>query len=302
MRLCGTGCEPPLIEDVVGEVDVSAVDGIEDILRPRDEEPDDGAALGGDGAEDPLGADALQEDRFAADHKGAEPVHLRAGVVQGRDAEKDIVMGLTVMFLFTDGRMLEASVRVQDGFRETRRARRIVDRGVVVDGDLDVRFFLRAEFDQFFGAVRETRAVFPDIEQVLDVRDVVDDLFDTADELRSEDQHGAVRLLEAVLDLLGVIAVVERHRDSAGLEDAEIHGQPFDGVHEEDGHLLPFPDAPGEEEVREHVGALVEGLPGHLPAELFARHGLDQRVVLPGDPALLVELRRDFDQGHFVRI
>ena len=51
--------EPPLVEDVVRKVDVAAIDGVEDVLRPGHQEPDDGAALGGDSAEDPLGADAL---------------------------------------------------------------------------------------------------------------------------------------------------------------------------------------------------------------------------------------------------
>ena len=223
-------------------------------------------------------------------------------MVQGRDAEEDVVVGLTVVVLFGQGRVFEASVGMQDGLREAGRARRVVDGRVVIEGDLDVRLFLRAVFDEFFGAVRETRAVFADVEQVLDIRDVVDDLLDTADEFGAEDQHGAVRLLEAVLDLVRVVPVVEGHRDGAGLEDTEIHGQPFDGVHQEDGHLLPFPDAPGEEEVGEHVGALVEGLPGHLTAELLARHRLDEGVILPGDTALLVELRRDLHEGDFVRI
>ncbi len=211
-------------------------------------------------------------------------------------------MGLTVVVLFGQGRVFEASMGMQDGLREARRARGVINRRVVIEGDLDVRLFLRAVFDEFFGAVRKARAVFTDIEQVFHVRDVIDDLLDTADELRSEDQHGAVRLLEAVLDLVRVVPVVEGHRDGAGLEDTEIHGQPFDGVHQEDGHLLPFPDAPGEEEVGEHVGALVEGLPGHLTAELLARHRLDEGVILPGDTALLVELRRDLHEGDFVRI
>ena len=47
--------EPPLVELVVGQFDFAAVDGIENILRPWNEQPDDRALLFGDGADDPFG-------------------------------------------------------------------------------------------------------------------------------------------------------------------------------------------------------------------------------------------------------
>lgn len=40
-----------------------------------------------------LGGVPLQQNRLASGEQRAEPVHFRAGVVQGRDAEKHIVVG-----------------------------------------------------------------------------------------------------------------------------------------------------------------------------------------------------------------
>ena len=46
--------EPPLVKLVVGQFDFAAVDGVENVLRPWDEQPDNRALLFGDGADDPF--------------------------------------------------------------------------------------------------------------------------------------------------------------------------------------------------------------------------------------------------------
>ena len=131
--------QTPLVELVVLQLDVAAVDGVQDVLRPRHEQPDDRAVFLGDRADDPFGLDAAQEHGLAADQEAAEPVHLRAGVVQRRDAEERVFAGLPVVLLLHDAGVHEAAVTVHDGLRESGGAGGEVDRGVLVVGERDRR-------------------------------------------------------------------------------------------------------------------------------------------------------------------
>ena len=58
-RLRANVHEPPLIKLVIGKDDFAAVDGVENVLRPWDEQPDDRALLFGNGADDPFGLDSF---------------------------------------------------------------------------------------------------------------------------------------------------------------------------------------------------------------------------------------------------
>ena len=136
-RLGANVHEAPLVEVVVGQRDRALLDGEKDVLRPGDEQPHDGAALVGDGLEDGLGAHAAQEHAAPAHGERPHPVHDGAGVVERRNAEKDVVVRLTVVLLLHDGGLGEALVVVQDGLGEARGARAKVDRRVLVLGERD---------------------------------------------------------------------------------------------------------------------------------------------------------------------
>lgn len=91
------------------------------------QQPDDGATLVGDGIEDGLGGVALEQDGPAAGEQGAEPVHLGAGVVQGRDAEEYVlVTGLVVDGLHPGG-LEQGLVLEEDGLGEAGGAGGVVD-------------------------------------------------------------------------------------------------------------------------------------------------------------------------------
>ena len=276
--------EPPLGEAVFVHIQVSAVNGVQDILRPGNQKPDDGGSFLGDGLEDPLGADAAEEDGLTAGHQGTEPVHFGAGVVEGGDTEEDVVAGLTVVGLLGLGGGHEGAVIVEDGLREACGARGEVDCGVVVVVDLHGGGDGGAVVDHLIvaGGVGGAVSLLAHEEEIGDTRQLGEDGVHPLGELRTEDQHTGVGQIQAVLDLVGGVAVVHGNHDGAGLEDAEVDGEPLQAVHEEDGYLIALFDAAGEEEVGEAVGADVEIPPGHLAAVALTLGGFDEIILTPG--------------------
>ena len=107
---------------------------------------------------------------------------------------------------------------------------------------------------------------------------------------------------EAVLDLVGGVAVVHGNGHRAGLENPEVDGQPFQAVHEQDGDLGALADASGKKEVGEAVGRSVELPPGHLPARVLEGVGLHEFVLTPGDFALVLDLGIDADEADLVAV
>ena len=102
--------QPPLGELVIGQVHLPAFDGVQDVLGPGHQQPDDGAFFVGHGLQHVLGLGAFEQDGLASHQEGAEPVHLGAGVVEGRDAQEHVVVGLAVMGLLHPAGMDEALV------------------------------------------------------------------------------------------------------------------------------------------------------------------------------------------------
>ena len=276
---------------------------VEDVLRPRHEEPHDGALLLGRRADDPLGLHAAQQDRPAADEEAAEPVHLRAGVVERRDAEEDVVVRLAVVGLLHLAALGERAVPQDDRLREAGRAGGVVDRRVVVERERNLRAARGAVRDEVAVALGERRAVAADVEEGLHLRELVGDLLDAPDELGAEDEEGGVREVDAVPDLVGGVAEVERDRERARAEDAEVDREPLEAVHEEDRDLVALLHAAREQEVGEAVGLLLELRPGDLGAEgVVGRGRLDERILLPGRVAGLELLGVDLDECGLVRI
>ena len=222
-------------------------------------------------------------------------------MVEGRDAEEDVVVGLAVVLLLHLGRLREAVVLEDDGLREAGRARGEVDGRVIVEADLDARGARRAVGDEGVVGLGEGRAVAAHVEAHPDLRHPLGDVLHAAGELGPEDEDGGVGEVEAVADLIGRVAVVEGDGHRAGAEDAEVDGEPLQAVHEEDGDLVALPHVPREEEVGEAVRLLVELRPRHLAAEGLDGARLDERILLPRRVAGFEFLRVDFDQGDLVR-
>ena len=229
-------------------------------------------------------------------------MHLRAGVVQRRDQQKHVVLGLAVVVLFRHGRVHQRLVLVQNGLREARGAGGIVDGAVVLVAQLDWRGLGGAVGHQCPQVLREGGTLLAVVDPHFHVGHLGIDVLDPAHELRAEHDIVRVRLVDAVFDLLGGIAVVQRHHDGAGLQHAEVDGQPLDAVHHQHGGLVAFFDAAAQQQVRDAVGVLVELAPGHLPAVGFRRVGDDQGVVPPGHQGFFLHFGVDLHQRHVVGV
>ena len=203
------------------------------------------------------------------------------------------------MALLHDAGVHQAPVRVQDRLREPGGSGGEIDRAVVIVRDIDAGRLGRAVLDQI-EAVRKGGAVISHVEEVLDPRHSVEDRLHAACELRPEDQTVHIRQLQAVQDLLGVVAEVQRHHHGAGLQDAEVNGQPFNTVHQQDRHLGVPADPPGEQEVREAVRLDVELSPGDLLPERAAPVCFDEGILSPGDSRDPLRLRIDLHQGGLI--
>ena len=302
--LCAYVHETPLVEVVVGKVDAAGVHGVQQVLSPRHEEPHYGALLFGDGAQYPFGLHAAQEHGLGAGEQGAEPVHLGAGVVERRDAEEDVVVLLLVVGGFGAAGIHQRLVGVEYGLGEAGGAGGEVDGGVVVlvenhgrrgggavVHELAVRFreggHVRTHEKQ---GARASQAAF-----------LVEQGLDAAREFRAEDEHLHVREVEAVGDLFGGVAEVQGHGEAAGLENAEIDGEPFEAVHQEYADLGAALHAAREQEVGKAVGLGVELGPGHLAAVREVGAGvLDKAEVAPGDGVVALFGGVDLHERHFV--
>ena len=293
--------QPPLVQLVVAQFQFAAVQCGQDILCPRHQQPYDRALFAADRLQDRLGPGALQDDGLTAGDQTAEPVHLRAGMIQRRNAQEAVVLGLTVMGLLHPCGMDQAPVLMEDRFRKTRRTGGEIDRRVVFFRQFAGREAAAALADQLRQVVRETGTAGAGEHQG-DMRDLVRDFFHTADEFRPEDHHIALAQVQAVFDLVGGIAEVHRNRQRAGLQDAEIDRQPIDAVHQQDGNLLALADAVAPEHVGHAVRLFIENRPGNFPAVVFLFYaGLNQFKIVPGNPSGFRLVRVDFHQCGVVR-
>ena len=123
------------------------------------------------------------------------------------------------------------------------------------------------------------------------------------DELRAEHQGLHIGQIQTVANLVGGIAEVHGDGQTARLQDAEIHRQPLQAVHQQDAHFGAPLQSPAEQQVGKAVGLLVKLAPGDLPAVGLVRAvALDEAELPPGGG--LVPLLRgvDLHQGRLVPV
>ena len=284
------------------QLDLAPVDGVEDILRPGDQQPHHRAALLGNGGNDPLGLHAPEQDRPPPHEEGAEPVHLRPRVIEGRNAEKDVVPGLAVVLLFHHAGVAQAPVAVDDGLGKSRGAGGKVDGRLVVLGQIHLGGPAGTVGNQTRVGLGEGGALLAHVEEGLDPGQLVADVLDPARELRSEKQVIHVGQLQAVLDLLSRVAEIQGHGHGAGFQDPEVDGKPLQTVHEQDGHLVPLVHVAGQQKIGQPVGLAVELRPGHFGTETPRPAGFDESVFSPGRVTFFQFLRIDLHQSHVIAV
>lgn len=164
------------------QVDPAGVDGVEQILAPRHQQPDDGTLLLGDRPENPLGLHAPQEHRLAAGDEAAEPVHLGAGVVEGRDQQEHVLAGLMVVVLLGLAGAEQRPMVMENGLGEARGAGGEVNGRVIVLGECHRRRAGGAVSHQLAAVLGVGRDVPPHEEERLDLGKAGDDGIHPGDE------------------------------------------------------------------------------------------------------------------------
>ena len=291
--------ETPGREIIVREVDVPAVDAVQNILCPRHQEPNDGASLLGGGAHDQLRCGAFQQYRAGASHQAAEPVHFRARVIERRNAEKYVVLGLTVMLLLHGGGVGKTAMIVQNGFGEACGSAGKIDRRVVLFGERNVGIQCRLICRQLLVALGKVGAIVSYVDPHSDVGVSFYVGFHAPDKFRSEHQMLGIRFFETVGNLVGGVAIVQRNGNGTRFEDTEVNGKPLQAVHEQDRYLGAFHNPSGKQKIGEAVGFFVKFLPGHLASSTDSG-GLRQSKFAPGFSAFSVGTGVDLHQRHAV--
>ena len=185
--------QSPLIQAEFAQVCTAVIDGVQQVLGPGDQQPDDGALFFGHGPEDPLRLDAPEQHGLGAGQEAAEPVHLGAGVVEGRNAQEHIVTALGMVVLLGQAGMDQSLVLVQDGLGEAGGAGGEVDGSIVLFVQSHRRCAGGAEAGEGQAVLGVSGTVIANVEHGLDVGDLVGNGIHTADKFRTEYQHFHVR-------------------------------------------------------------------------------------------------------------
>ena len=299
-RLCADVHQPPLIQPVIAEPDVSPVERIQDILRPRNQQPYDGALLVGDSFQDNIRLCPFQKHCSAAGPEGSHPVKLGAGMIQRRDTQKAVILSGAMVHRLHLGRLIQRQMLMENRLREASGSGREIDRPVILIGQRDIRRSTRVIGHQRHVALGKVRAIVTDIEQKASASHTVHIHLQTGNKFRPEEQYADFRQVKTVGDLIGGITEIERNRDRSGLQDAEIDRQPFQTVKHQDRNLVTLPDPPVDQHVRHTVRLLIKGLPGNLTT-VRMRHGLLHKVIfLKGKLARILHRRVQVDQRDLI--
>ena len=124
--------EPPLVEQIVIEIDAPGFNGVQDILRPWNQQPDDGAFFFCDCTKNPLRLYAAQQHGLAPGNEASEPVHFRPCMIEWRNTKKHVLFCLPVVMLLGYAGTDKCLVPVQDCFWKAGRAGGKIDCCIVV--------------------------------------------------------------------------------------------------------------------------------------------------------------------------
>ena len=294
--------QSPLRQFIFLKIDLAGIDGVQQILRPGNQQPNDGAAFFRDGAQNPFRLHSAQQYCLAARHKRTEPVHFCACVIQGRDAQKYVVVRLAVVVLLHLTGAQERAVIVQNGLGEARSAGGEIDSGVIV--------FLHFNGRGIGGAVaHQLQAVLGVIGSVLayekehaHLRNLLCDQIHTRDKLRAEGENLHIRQLQTIFDFIAGIAEVERHGNAPGFEHAKINRQPLQTVHQKDAYLCAALHAAAEQKIGKAIGTAIKTQPGDFSAQRSVGCAFNQAIFTPGFGVIVRIGRAEFHQRGFLPV
>ena len=292
--------QPPLIQLVIREFDIAAVEGIQNILRPRNQQPYDRALFVRHSLQDHIRLSPLQEDCLRTGPQRTHPVELRTGMIQRRDTQETVILRRLVMDRLHLSSLIQRQMLVENSLREACGSRREIDRSEIIVGQRDLGIRAGIIRNQFAVALREFRASVADVEQKSSLPDRIGVCLNTVDKLRPEEQNLYFSQTQAVRDLVGGISEVERNRDRTGFQDTEINRQPFQAVKHQDRDLVALLHTPVDQHIGNAVSLLVKHLPGDLAAEGMRDRLLYQVKLLEGELPRILHAGVQFHQGDLI--
>ena len=294
--------QPPLIQFIVGNLQLAPVEGIQDILRPRNQQPHDRALLIGDCFQDDIRLCPFQEHSLAAGPQRTHPVELRSGVIERRNAEEAVASPCVVMNRLHLSRLIQTQMFVQNCLGKSGGPGRKIDRAEIIIRQLDSGFGTWIIRDQLIIALGEFRTVVPDIDQCSAKNQFIQIHLETGDKFRAEKERRNIREVRAVRDLIRGIAEIERNRDRSGFQNTEIDREPFQAVEHQNRDTVTLLDPAGDQHVRDAVCLLIKNLPGNLVAEGMRLRLLDQLKFLKGYLSGILHARVQLHQGNFISV
>ena len=273
--------QTPLGQAELAQIHATVIDGIQQILSPGNQQPDDGALFFGHGPEDPLRLDTPEEYGLGTGQEATEPVHFGAGVVEGRNAQEYIITALRMVVLLGQAGADQSLVLVQDGLGETGGTGGEVDGSIVLLVQSHGRCAGGAEAGEGKAVLGVSGAVVANVEHGSDIRDLASNGIHTADKFGAEDQHFHVRQFQTIFNFVAGIAEVHGHGDAACLQNTKVNGQPLDAVHQQHSHLGTLLQATAQQQVGKAVRTAVKILPADLAAVGGILTGAFDQVEIP---------------------
>ncbi len=191
-RLCAYMHQSPLGKIIILKPHLSAFDSIQQILRPRDQKPYNGNLLFRYGFENPFRFNPTEQNRFAACHQTAKPVHFSPGMIEWRNTEKVVFTGLAMVLLFSDGRRHQAGMRMQNSLGKTGGSRRKVNNRIILVIDFDLRLIRAAVGSQAIIVFCKNGTILSSKEKQLYFGQLFINVFHAADKFRSEYQGNCI--------------------------------------------------------------------------------------------------------------
>ena len=124
----------------------------------------------------------------------------------------------------------------------------------------------------------------------------------TADKFRTEYQDVHISQIQAILDLISRITVIQGNSQCTCFQDTKIDRKPLQAIHQKDGNFISFLDTTFQKQVGKAVGFFVEDIPCNLTPVIGGTFRLDQFKFFPCDPPGLRQFRVDLHKTDFISV
>ena len=270
--------QSPLIQAIIFELHIPALDRKEDIEGPGNQQPYHRGLFLGNGFHDPLGLNALENDASGADNKISKPVHFGAGVIQRRQAKEVVPMGLFVVHIFQETGKFKIPMGQKCCFWGASGSGRKVQCCII--GNLDIDLWIRGRdvFKNVLIRFCKSGFEFFRTDKYISFNEKIQIIFYVRNALNkffTENKDLGFCDMRTTLNGFCRKPEVKGNGPCPGSEDSKINGEPLETIRHQLDNPVPFPDSPGNKPLGELIGLVVEFFPGDFPSSIFFRLSFD---------------------------